>query len=85
MGVGLLESVIHWSITNMYTYQLMHLARVILIHTEMLKSLCCYFTFLAHNQIPKFANSNQWVGEREGEEVTGKMKEKGFGEKYMRT
>lgn len=29
-------------------------------HSEMLKSLCCYFSFLAHNQSPKFANSNQW-------------------------
>lgn len=40
------------------------------------ESLCCYFSFLAQDQVPRSAHSNQWVGEREGEEMKGKMREK---------
>lgn len=62
-----------WSNTNIDTYLHMHSATHSYAHSyRNVESLCCYFSFLAHNQIPRFA-SNQRVGESEGEEVKGEV------------
>lgn len=45
------------------------------------ESLWGYFSLLTHNQLLRFANSNQWAGKREGEKVKGNMREK-IGAKY---
>ena len=50
----------------MDTHLQIHLATLSHAHSYRdVESLCCYFSFLAHNQIPKFANSHQCVEDRE--------------------